>query len=890
MHMKLSTSQQRLAKFIAVLALLFGLPLLAVGKTTLETAHSKQNVPVQGGNKTPGTVRGTPALPTGSDWPTYLHDIQRTSTTNETILSPANAGRLTRLWSFKTSNAIASSATVVAGTVYFGSWDGNEYALDMLTGHLKWKKFLGQTTADMCYPRVIGITSSATVQNNVVYVGGGDAYWYALDANTGDVLWKVYTGDTSAQNGHYNWSSPLLYNGYAYIGVASNCDKPLVQGQVLQVSLQTHRIVHTFKVVPDGQTGGGIWTSPSVDPATNTLFISSGTETGPQQQLAQAVFSLDASTLTLKSWWKLPAKVAIGDSDFDTSPILFNDANGTPLVAAVNKNGYVYVFNRNDIAAGPVWTQLIDIAGMCPLCEESSVSSNTVGGGALYVAAGNTNINGTNYRGSVDALDVTTGKFLWRHGVQGAVIGSLVYVNGLIIDGAGPDVEVLDAKTGKRLYSYHTGNMTYASPSLAHGIIFEGSADGNEYAFSLPTTTDTQASSTSTTTCPRAWTCQDIGNPALSGSETRAGSTWTIKAGGTGITDLDDQFHFVSQPVSGDLQISAKALSQQSTGTGQTAQVGLMVRQNADAASSNYGVFLTDHTGVVVQYRAGSGTETKKVIQLPAARLPLYLMIQRQGDQFQAAISHDGSSYTLVPGSDTTLAMPTDVHAGFAVSSAEASTVTQAVYSELAIGAPTTAPTLPPSKGVCPPAWNCTDIGNPAITGSQTVDNGQWTVQGAGINIWWDRTDMFHFVSQPMTGDGSLSARVVSQSGPTPHLKSGVEMRQSTASDAPYYAMYAEPDGGTDGKHGIVEVEWRVVQGLSNRQILIVDSTTPVYLKITRKKDVFSAYISSDGIRWKFLNDSKIGMANTALVGLAVTAKDVGAVNTTVFTNVRKQQ
>ena len=34
--------------------------------------------------------------------------------------------------------------------------------------------------------------------NGVVYVGGGDSDWYALDASTGAVLWDVNTGDNSA--------------------------------------------------------------------------------------------------------------------------------------------------------------------------------------------------------------------------------------------------------------------------------------------------------------------------------------------------------------------------------------------------------------------------------------------------------------------------------------------------------------------------------------------------------------------------------------------------------------------------------------------------------------------------------------------------------------------
>src|SRR5919108_4333034 len=251
---------------------------------------------------------GAALLATAGDWPTYLHDPERTATSwDESLLSPANARHLTRLWAFQTGGVIAASPIVAAGTVYVGSWDGYEYALNAATGALKWKTYLGKTTPSprYCHAGPVGITSSATVQDGVVYVGGGDSYWYALDAATGAILWRVFTGETNFNWGHYNWSSPLLYNGFAYIGVASYGDCPLVQGQLLQVDLSTHRIVHTFDVVPSGQVGGGIWTSPSVDPATGTLYVTTGTpRTIGAQPLADAIVALDAATLAVKGSWQ----------------------------------------------------------------------------------------------------------------------------------------------------------------------------------------------------------------------------------------------------------------------------------------------------------------------------------------------------------------------------------------------------------------------------------------------------------------------------------------------------------------------------------------------------------------------------------------------------------
>src|ERR1051326_8733182 len=239
--------------------------------------------------------------PTGEDWTTYLHDPQRTSATNDTILSSSNTTRLVKQWSFKTEGVIEGSAAVVNGVAYVGSWAGYEYALDVKTGTLKWKTFLGVANPPACIPPAAGVSSGAAVQDGIIYLGGGDDYWYALDAKTGAIRWKVFTGDSSATGGYYNWSSPLLYQGYAYIGTASMGDCPLVQGQLLKVSLTTHEVVKKLNIVPDGQVGGGIWTSPSLDPATNTIYVSTGTANIITQKRAQALLAVDASTLEVKS-------------------------------------------------------------------------------------------------------------------------------------------------------------------------------------------------------------------------------------------------------------------------------------------------------------------------------------------------------------------------------------------------------------------------------------------------------------------------------------------------------------------------------------------------------------------------------------------------------------
>ena len=48
-----------------------------------------------------------------------------------------------------------------------------------------------------------------------------------------------------------------------------------------------------------------------------------------------------------------------------------------------------------------------------------------------------------------------------------------------------------------------------------------------------------------TTTLPAPWTSRDLGSPALAGSASASGGTFTVTAGGIDIWDTSDQFHFV---------------------------------------------------------------------------------------------------------------------------------------------------------------------------------------------------------------------------------------------------------------------------------------------------------------------------------------------------------
>ena len=77
-----------------------------------------------------------------------------------------------------------SSPAVANGLVYFGSGDGNIYAVDGASGALKWKFTAGDV-----------VHASPAIAGGLVLVGSWDTNFYALDAATGAERWRFKTGD-----------------------------------------------------------------------------------------------------------------------------------------------------------------------------------------------------------------------------------------------------------------------------------------------------------------------------------------------------------------------------------------------------------------------------------------------------------------------------------------------------------------------------------------------------------------------------------------------------------------------------------------------------------------------------------------------------------------------
>jgi hypothetical protein len=183
----------------------------------------------------------------------------------------------------------------------------------------------------------------------------------------------------------------------------------------------------------------------------------------------------------------------------------------------------------------------------------------------------------------------------------------------------------------------------------------------------------------------------------------------------------------------------------------------------------------------------------------------------------------------------------------------------------------------------CSSPWTCADVGSPGLAGSASLSNGTWTIKGAGNDIH-SSADQFQLASQPLAGDGSISAHVTSQTNTSPWAKAGVMLRKDSTAGSPNYALLVTPGNG-------IVVSYRLTQGGTTIVRHSVPSgKVPVYLKVARSSTTFTAYTSPDNTTWTLIPGSTVtisGMSGAVREGLGVTSHSSTSVCTVVMDTVQ---
>lgn len=204
--------------------------------------------------------------------------------------------------------------------------------------------------------------------------------------------------------------------------------------------------------------------------------------------------------------------------------------------------------------------------------------------------------------------------------------------------------------------------------------------------------------------------------------------------------------------------------------------------------------------------------------------------------------------------------------------------------------------------------WTSTDVGNPGVKGTASLESGVLTVKGAGklgksegsvagSELNNAASDDFQFVYQKLTGDAELIAHLDSYTAVDNHTFNGLMFRESLDEDAAAVAVGLTMTKIWDGydtvwtafmvnraaKGGSMTEISETIDGSSAAQaagIPILSNLTfksgntfnGTWLKLTRIGDDFTAAVSNDGLVWQTIGRLNVKLPETAYVGFAVEA------------------
>ena len=457
-------------------------------------------------------------------------------------LSPGQVSRLALKWAFGFPGATALySQTLVDGRLYVTSNAGYVYSLDADTGCVHWS-FRAQSVVRSGF--TVGRMSRAS-DRLIVYFGDIHGMAYALDATTGEVIWKTQTDPHPLAR---ITGTPVLHESRVYVPVAS-LEEPesgqadysccTFRGYLAALDAATGEPIWKTYTIPEAAksvgknsrgkdmlapSGAGIWVTPVLDVKRRALYFGTGNAFSGTPSTANAIMALHMDTgkvlwsmqaLPLDVWHNgcpqtIPGGRAGGrgraggppgggipyppencpnptgpDWDFSAPPALATTTDGRDIIIAPQKQGLVWALNPDNGAV--LWKQ--DVAR-----EIAGGRGETLFGGAVD--------NEKAYFGLVSgghlALDLKTGEEVWytpitrpsgRENKRG-IVGAVTLIPGVLLSGAGDGVvRAVSSKTGQLLWEFDTaqefitvngvaargGSLASGGPIVANGMVFIGS-------------------------------------------------------------------------------------------------------------------------------------------------------------------------------------------------------------------------------------------------------------------------------------------------------------------------------------------------------------------------------------------------------------------------------
>jgi thioredoxin len=168
--------------------------------------------------------------------------------------------------------------------------------------------------------------------------------------------------------------------------------------------------------------------------------------------------------------------------------------------------------------------------------------------------------------------------------------------------------------------------------------------------------------------------------------------------------------------------------------------------------------------------------------------------------------------------------------------------------------------------------------GFPESVGSFTGQSSNYTMTAAGADIG-GTADQFHFAYKSLSGNGSISANVVSLKNTDSWAKAGVMIRQSLAADSKHATVVVTPGNG-------VSFLRRLTDGANSEETTQVGLNPPQCVRLSRSGNTLTAEYLANGATWVRLGSVDMPMLGNVYIGLCLTSHNVNATAEASFSNV----
>jgi len=314
------------------------------------------------------------------------------------------------IWTFQCEDEIRGTAHYENGTIYTGAYDNNLYALNAATGEFIWK-----------HATEGGIVSKPATYEGTVIFGSEDSRLYVVSPRTGHIQWTYYTDGPIR-------SSPTISDRHVFIGSDDN--------HLHIVNANSGRRALKFNA------GAPIRSTSLV--YQDAIYF--GTESGD-------FFCIDFQG---KMKWQTRAKRAVTSSPLIIEDVIYFGSMDSTFYAVEAKTGWViwrFRLGRGTISTPKIVDQLAFIGSI---------------DGKLY------------------CINIRTNKEAWQFETNNQVTGSpLIYRDSVYFGSVDGNIYCLEYRTGRLRWQYTTEKPITATPIIHDDILYIGSTDHKMYA--LPT-------------------------------------------------------------------------------------------------------------------------------------------------------------------------------------------------------------------------------------------------------------------------------------------------------------------------------------------------------------------------------------------------------------------